>query len=111
MPIYEYQCEDGHRFEVIQSFSDEDLTECRECGARVKRLISPPAIHFKGKGFHNTDYGKGNRRRAGEGDSASDSNGDGAGASGASESSSESSSSSDSSSNSSSSGDKSKAKD
>jgi putative FmdB family regulatory protein len=57
MPIYEYKCENGHVFEVIQKMSDEPLHECEECGAPASRVLTPPAIHFKGSGFHNTDYG------------------------------------------------------
>ncbi len=58
MPIYEYKCTDGHVFDVIQRMSDEALTECQECGAPAERVLHPVAIHFKGSGFHNTDYGK-----------------------------------------------------
>ena len=58
MPIYEYKCENGHVFDVIQKFTDEALTECQECGAPAVRVLHSPAIHFKGSGFHNTDYGK-----------------------------------------------------
>ncbi|HET8639849.1 MAG TPA: FmdB family zinc ribbon protein [Solirubrobacterales bacterium] len=58
MPIYEYKCEKGHVFDVIQKMSDEPLTECQECGAPAQRVLHPVAIHFKGSGFHNTDYGK-----------------------------------------------------
>jgi putative FmdB family regulatory protein len=58
MPIYEYKCTNGHVFDVIQRMSDEALTECQECGARAERVLHPVAIHFKGSGFHNTDYGK-----------------------------------------------------
>jgi putative FmdB family regulatory protein len=57
MPIYEYKCENGHVFEVIQKMTDEPLRECEECGAPASRVLTPPAIHFKGSGFHNTDYG------------------------------------------------------
>ena len=57
MPIYEYKCENGHVFDVIQKFTDEPLTECQECGAPAVRVLHSPAIHFKGSGFHNTDYG------------------------------------------------------
>ena len=64
MPIYEYKCENGHVFEVIQKMSDEPLRECQECGAPASRVLTPPAIHFKGSGFHNTDYGK---KKAGAG--------------------------------------------
>ena len=65
MPIYEYRCENGHLFEVIQSMSEEALTECTECGAPVRKVLHSPAIHFKGSGFHNTDYGtrKGNKAK------------------------------------------------
>jgi putative FmdB family regulatory protein len=58
MPIYEYKCADGHVFDVIQRMSDEPLTECQECGAPAERVLHPVAIHFKGSGFHNTDYAK-----------------------------------------------------
>jgi len=58
VPIYEYKCENGHVFDVIQRMSDEPLTECQECGAPAQRVLHPVAIHFKGSGFHNTDYGK-----------------------------------------------------
>jgi putative FmdB family regulatory protein len=56
MPIYEYKCDSGHVFDVIQRMSDEALTECQECGAPAARVLHPVAIHFKGSGFHNTDY-------------------------------------------------------
>ncbi|HXS46342.1 MAG TPA: FmdB family zinc ribbon protein [Solirubrobacterales bacterium] len=58
MPIYEYKCTNGHVFDVIQRMADEPLTECQECGAPAERVLHPVAIHFKGSGFHNTDYGK-----------------------------------------------------
>jgi putative FmdB family regulatory protein len=58
MPIYEYKCTNGHVFDVIQKMSDEPLSECQECGAPADRVLHPVAIHFKGSGFHNTDYGK-----------------------------------------------------
>ena len=58
MPIYEYKCANGHVFDVIQKMSDEALTACQECGASAERVLHPVAIHFKGSGFHNTDYGK-----------------------------------------------------
>jgi putative FmdB family regulatory protein len=57
MPIYEYKCENGHVFDAIQRMTDEPLTKCEECGAPAARVLTPPAIHFKGSGFHNTDYG------------------------------------------------------
>jgi putative FmdB family regulatory protein len=58
MPIYEYKCENGHVFDVIQRMVDEPLTECQECGAPAVRVLHSPAVHFKGSGFYNTDYGK-----------------------------------------------------
>jgi len=66
MPIYEYKCTNGHVFDVIQKMSDESLTECQECGAPAERVLHPVAIHFKGSGFHNTDYGKKKAVPAGE---------------------------------------------
>jgi putative FmdB family regulatory protein len=67
VPIYEYKCENGHVFDVMQKFSDEALTECAECGAAAVRVLHSPAVHFKGSGFHNTDYG--HRSKAGAADS------------------------------------------
>lgn len=58
MPIYEYKCENGHVFDVIQKMTDEALSECQECGAPAVRVLHPVAVHFKGSGFYNTDYGK-----------------------------------------------------
>jgi putative FmdB family regulatory protein len=58
MPIYEYKCDNGHVFDVIQRMTDEPLTECQECGAPAVRVLHSPAVHFKGSGFYNTDYGK-----------------------------------------------------
>ena len=58
MPIYEYKCDNGHVFDVIQRMADEPLTECQECGAPAVRVLHSPAVHFKGSGFYNTDYGK-----------------------------------------------------
>ena len=71
MPIYEYKCENGHVFETIQKMTDEPLRECEECGAPASRVLTPPAIHFKGSGFHNTDYGT--RKSGGNGGSESSS--------------------------------------
>lgn len=72
VPIYEYKCDNGHVFDVIQRMSDEALTECQECGAPAERVLHPVAIHFKGSGFHNTDYGK-KKAPAGANGSSSDS--------------------------------------
>ena len=69
MPIYEYRCQNDHRFEVLQKFADEPITECEVCGAPATRVLHPVAIHFKGSGFYSTDYGRGSRKRdAAEGD-------------------------------------------
>jgi putative FmdB family regulatory protein len=66
VPIYEYRCNDcGHQFEVSQRMSDEPIAECEVCGGQVTKVLFAPAIHFKGSGFHNTDYGS-KRRGAGE---------------------------------------------
>jgi putative FmdB family regulatory protein len=58
MPIYEYRCENGHTFEVMQRMTDDPLSSCSSCGAPVQRVFHPVAVHFKGSGFYNTDYGK-----------------------------------------------------
>jgi putative FmdB family regulatory protein len=63
MPIYEYRRPDGTTFELQQSFSDEPLTVDPDTGVPVQRVLHPPAVHFKGKGFYNTDYGTRNRQR------------------------------------------------
>jgi putative FmdB family regulatory protein len=83
MPIYEYKCENGHVCEVIQQMSDDPLRECQECGAPASRVFTPPAIHFKGSGFHNTDYGK---KRGGGNGGSSEGGGEKSGDSGSSES-------------------------
>ena len=81
MPIYEYRCEKGHSFDVMQSMSDDPLTACEVCGAPVQKVLHAPAVHFKGSGFYNTDYGKGGKSKSSapsSGDSkkdSSDSNG------------------------------------
>ena len=56
MPIYEYRCENGHTFEVIQAMSDDPVETCEQCGAPVERVFHPVAVHFKGSGFYSTDY-------------------------------------------------------
>ena len=63
MPIYEFRCENGHLFEVMQRISDPPVTVCETCGADVARVYHPIAVHFKGSGFYNTDYGTANRKR------------------------------------------------
>ena len=75
MPIYEYRRPDGTTFEIQQSFSDDALTTDPDTGVPVERVLHAPAVHFKGKGFYNTDYGTRNRQRetaaAAEGSSSS----------------------------------------
>ena len=66
MPIYEYRCENGHLFEVMQKMSDPPVTVCDDCGAAVSRVFHPIAVHFKGSGFYNTDYGTAKRKRENE---------------------------------------------
>jgi putative FmdB family regulatory protein len=63
MPIYEYRRPDGSTFELQQSFSEDPLTVDPDSGVPVERVLHPPAVHFKGKGFYNTDYGTRNRQR------------------------------------------------
>ena len=59
MPLYEYQCNDcEHRFERIQKFSDPLVSTCPVCGGEVQKLLSSPAIQFKGTGWYVTDYAK-----------------------------------------------------
>jgi putative FmdB family regulatory protein len=70
MPIYEYRCKNGHAFEVMQRFSDDPVTKCEVCGAPVERVFHPIAVHFKGSGFYNTDYGT--RKRSREKEAAKD---------------------------------------
>jgi putative FmdB family regulatory protein len=63
VPTYEYRCENGHLFEVMQKITEEPITACTECEAPVQRVYSPVAVHFKGSGFYNTDYGTSKRKR------------------------------------------------
>ena len=70
MPVYEYRCEDGHTFEVMQRMSDDPVQSCEVCGLPVQRVFHPVAVHFKGSGFYNTDYGK---QRRGASSSSDDS--------------------------------------
>ncbi len=58
MPIYEYRCDNGHTFEVMQRISEDSLTSCQVCEAPVQKVLHAPAVHFKGSGFYTTDYGK-----------------------------------------------------
>lgn len=75
MPIYEYRRPDGTTFDILQSMSEDALTQDPETGVPVERVFHAPAIHFKGSGFYNTDYGKSGSRG---GKSDSESSGDSA---------------------------------
>jgi putative FmdB family regulatory protein len=87
VPTYVYRCSDcDHYFEVMQSMSDDPVTVCEACSGEVTRVLFAPAIHFKGSGFHNTDYGTKRRPVGGDGagDGAGTKTADGAGGNGAS---------------------------
>ena len=73
MPIYEYRCDRGHSFEVMQRMTDDPLTSCTTCEAPVQRVFHPVAVHFKGKGFYTTDYGRKNSSAGGDSAGGSDS--------------------------------------
>jgi len=73
MPVYEYRCDRGHTFEVMQRMSDDPVTVCNTCEAPVQRVFHPVAVHFKGSGFYNTDYGKKSRGASSSTASESDS--------------------------------------
>ncbi|MBV9302362.1 MAG: zinc ribbon domain-containing protein [Acidobacteriaceae bacterium] len=69
MPLYEYQCENcGDLFEVMQKFSDPPLTNHEKCGGRVHRVLSAPALQFKGSGWYVTDYARGSKAEKDGGD-------------------------------------------
>jgi putative FmdB family regulatory protein len=68
MPLYEYQCNScGARMERIQKFSDPPLQECPTCGGALTKLISSPAIQFKGSGWYITDYARSSGTKEGRG--------------------------------------------
>jgi putative FmdB family regulatory protein len=69
MPLYEYECEAcAHRFERIQKFSDAPVEVCPKCGKKkLRKLVSSPAIQFKGSGFYINDYA----RKGAKGDESS----------------------------------------
>ena len=69
MPLYEYQCPKCGRFELIRKFSDETVTKCPTCGSDVQKLLSAPAIQFKGTGWYITDYAR-KDGKSGTGDSS-----------------------------------------
>jgi putative FmdB family regulatory protein len=71
MPLYEYQCQTcGARVEVLQKVSDEPLLQCERCGGRLERLLSAPALQFKGSGWYVTDYAGKGRAATSEGKGA-----------------------------------------
>ena len=67
MPIYEYRCERGHTFDVMQRIGDDPVTVCSTCDASVQRVFHPVAVHFKGSGFYTTDYGRKGRGSGSDG--------------------------------------------
>ena len=72
MPTYQYACtECDHRFEAVQSFSDEALTECPSCGGKLRKVFSSVGIVFKGSGFYRTDSRSGSSTVSPESSSAS----------------------------------------
>jgi putative FmdB family regulatory protein len=72
MPVYEYRCDNGHTFEVMQRMSDDPVEQCNTCGSPVQRVFHPVAVHFKGSGFYTTDYGrKGRSATSGSSDDSS----------------------------------------
>jgi putative FmdB family regulatory protein len=76
MPLYEYQCDAcAHRFERIQKFSDPLVDVCPKCGGVVRKLLSSPAIQFKGSGFYITDYPRQGKGSGGDSSSSSKSEG------------------------------------
>ncbi len=58
MPIYEYACEAGHKFEKREGFNGNTITTCPECATKARRIIHVPAVHYKGSGFYTTDHGR-----------------------------------------------------
>ena len=86
MPLYEYRCRNcNHQFEIQQSFSDDALTECPQCGGDLRKVFNPVGIAFKGSGFYKNDSRSGSSRSSsggGASDSKSDSKSDSSGSSG-----------------------------
>jgi putative FmdB family regulatory protein len=73
VPIYEYQCDEcSASYEVFQKMSDDPFEVCERCGGRLRKVLHPVAIHFKGSGFYTTDYGRGSGRRGGAREGAAD---------------------------------------
>lgn len=85
MPIYEYRCANGHTFEVFQSMSEDPVTSCIECSAPAERVLTAPAVHFKGSGFYTTDYARKGAKKGADGaqkESKADAGGEGKATSG-----------------------------
>ena len=76
MPIYEYKCENGHVFDVMQKLSEDPLSSCVECGAPVRKVLHPVGISFKGSGFYSTDYSKQGQKEAAQKETSNSTNGD-----------------------------------
>jgi putative FmdB family regulatory protein len=76
MPIYEYKCENGHVFDVMQKLSEDPLSSCIECGAPVRKVLHPVGISFKGSGFYSTDYSKKGPKEAAQNETSKSANGD-----------------------------------
>jgi|SRR5215211_1019861 len=76
MPIYEYKCENGHLFDVMQKLSEDPLTSCVECGAPVRKVLHPVGISFKGSGFYSTDYSKQGPKEDAQKETSKTTNGD-----------------------------------
>ena len=76
MPIYEYKCENGHVFDVMQKLAEDPLTTCVECGAPVRKVLHPVGISFKGSGFYSTDYSKKGPKEAPSKDASAATNGE-----------------------------------
>jgi putative FmdB family regulatory protein len=111
MPIYDYKCDNGHRFEAMQSMSDAPIDTCDVCDAPAHRILHAPAVHFKGSGFYTTDYARKKAKAASGSESAQgDGKGSKDGKGGESSSGDSSPSKADSGSSSSSGGEKTKAK-
>jgi putative FmdB family regulatory protein len=75
MPIYEYKCENGHVFDVMQKLSEDPLSSCIECGAPVRKVLHPVGISFKGSGFYSTDYSKKGPEEAAQKETSKSTNG------------------------------------
>ena len=74
MPTYDYRCRDcGHEFEAVQSFSDDALTECPECGGSLRKVFGNIGVTFKGSGFYKTDHGSRSKTSSSSSTSSSDS--------------------------------------